>query len=59
MNLLEATESAADITARDKPVYDHVKAWNDLEPTPGGYKVRDVYGGALTLKWAPTKRFSA
>lgn len=42
----------------DEQLWNHLKAWAELEPTPFGLKVRDVYKG-LNLKWTMDQAFLA
>lgn len=42
----------------DDHLWAHVKAWAELEPTPFGLRVRDVYKG-LTIKWTMSQAFLA
>ncbi len=59
MSLLETAKDAKDIAEWEDIVYDHVKAWEELPPTPGGYRIRDVFGGAFTLLKGTNETFLA
>jgi len=59
MSLLYVAEEGKYKTAWENIVYDHVKAWEELPPTPGGYRIRDVWGGAFTLLKGTDETFLA
>ncbi len=59
MSLLYVAEEDQYKNAWKKIVYDHVKAWEELPPIPGGYRIRDVWGGAFTLLKGTNESFLA
>jgi len=59
MSLLKVAKTEKYRQAWESIVFDHVKAWEELEPTPGGYRIRDVFGGAFTLLKGTNETFLA
>ncbi len=59
MSLLYVAEEDQYLNTWEKIVYDHVKAWEELPPIPGGYRIRDVWNGNFTLLKGTNESFLA